>query len=597
MKTDSTPPQNSNGTDPLERAIDGVGVSPGIAIGPAHVVENRLGDVPEYQIPTSSVKTEVARLRSAVAKARRQVEKLEAKATSLPKAIAEDLVLMLEAHAGMLTSSRIVGAAEKRIEERRINAEAAIQAVVHEVARTMAAVEDEYIASRVQDVREAGARIVRHLTEKPYQAFSKLPEGAIVIADELSPADTALMDPEKVSAFVTAVGGPESHTAIMARSLGIPAVLGAPSAPRSIASGATVIVDGEAGRIVVDPEPHTIADYKRKVEARDRLERQLARLRTLPAQTKDSTHIVLHANLELPREVEAADRAGAEGVGLLRTEFMFMNRVTLPTEDEQYETLREIVEGMAGRPVTIRTLDVGGEKLATALGDKIATSANPALGLRAIRFSLLEPKLFETQLAAILRAAAHGPVRILLPMISSVQQVRVVRKILNKVISRLKRRKVPLPETPPPLGVMIEVPGAALVADALAQASDFFAIGTNDLTMYTLAIDRGAEQVAGLYNPLHPAVLRLIQATVASARRNDIPVSICGEMAGEPRYAPVLLGMGVRELSMSARSIPRVKQRIRNIDVAPAARRAEAILDQSDEGRIAALLDDFNEGL
>jgi phosphotransferase system enzyme I (PtsI) len=276
---------------------------------------------------------------------------------------------------------------------------------------------------------------------------------------------------------------------------------------------------------------------------------------------------------------------------------MFMNRGDMPGEEEQYALLRTVVEGMSGRPVTIRTLDVGGEKLAAAIGDRANQSANPMLGLRAIRFSLKEPKLFEVQLSAILRAGAHGPTRLLLPMISSVHQIKQVKVILKRVTSRLKRRNVSVAATPPSLGVMIEVPGAALIADSLAQEVDFFAIGTNDLTMYTLAIDRGDEQVADLYNPLHPAVLRLIQFTLGAAQRAEKPVSICGEIAGDPRYAPLLVGLGVRELSMASQSIPRVKQRIRSLDRGQATKRALAIMDQADEGGVSALLDDFNESL
>jgi phosphotransferase system enzyme I (PtsI) len=278
----------------------------------------------------------------------------------------------------------------------------------------------------------------------------------------------------------------------------------------------------------------------------------------------------------------------------VRTEFLFMNREDLPSEEEQYEVLKEIVVGMNGRSVTVRTLDVGGEKLASALGGTLGEAVNPALGLRAIRLSLRERKLLETQLAAILRAAVHGPVRILLPMITTVSEVREVRKALNTVIRRLKRRKAKVPDPLPPLGVMIEVPGAALAADSLAQVSDFFAIGTNDLTMYTLAVDRSEEQVADLYNPLHPAVLRLIQFSVESALRARIPVSICGEMAGDPRFTALFLGLGVRELSMSCNALPRVKSRILGLDLQAANRRASVIMDQFDSGRIAALLDDFN---
>jgi phosphotransferase system enzyme I (PtsI) len=286
--------------------------------------------------------------------------------------------------------------------------------------------------------------------------------------------------------------------------------------------------------------------------------------------------------------------AGAEGVGLLRTEFLFMNREDVPDEEEQYQSLRQIVETMEGQPVTIRTLDVGGEKLAPSLRDHLGESANPALGLRAIRLSLKRRDLLDDQLAAALRAGVHGPVRILLPMISSVTEVKQVREALLQVARRLKRRGQKLPDPLPPLGVMIEVPGAALAADALTQVAEFFAIGSNDLTMYTLAIDRGEEQVAHLYNPLHPAVLRLVQFATEAALRARIPVSVCGEIAGDPKFAPLLLGLGIQDLSMAANSLPRVKQRIRTLDYLAATRFARQVMDQWDSVRIAMLLDDFN---
>jgi phosphotransferase system enzyme I (PtsI) len=310
--------------------------------------------------------------------------------------------------------------------------------------------------------------------------------------------------------------------------------------------------------------------------------------------TTDGRRIGLFANLELPREVENALAAGAAGVGLLRTEFFYMNRPDLPTEDQQYEILREIVEGMSGRPVTIRTLDIGNDKLAPALKDHMVETANPALGLRAIRLSLRNRDLLDAQLGAMLRAGAHGPIRILLPMISAVSEVKQTRAALEQVAKRLKKRGVKIPDLLPPLGIMIEVPGAALAADALAQCSDFFAIGSNDLTMYTLAIDRGEEQVAHLYNPLHPAVLRLIQFATEAAMRGRIPISVCGEIAGDPKFAPLLLGLGIQELSMAVGNIPRIKQRIRSLDFASAARCARSVMEQTDSGRIAMLLDDFN---
>src|SRR5207302_1231177 len=325
----------------------------------------------------------------------------------------------------------------------------------------------------------------------------------------------------------------------------------------------TVIVDGSSGIVVINPEPATIARYRERRDELRRQRRQLDKLRRFPAITRDGVEIALEANLELPRELEQATAAGATGLGLVRSEFLYMNRDTLPGEDEQFAAFRDLLKGMEGRPVTVRTLDIGGEKIAEVLaGVAGGPSANPALGLRAIRLSLKERKLLDAQLAAMLRAAVYGKLRILLPMICNVGELRRVREALLQVARRLRRRGVAIPETLPPLGVMIEIPGAALAADALAAEADFFAVGTNDLIQYTLAIDRGDEQVAYLYDPLHPAVLRLIQFAIEAANRARIPISVCGEMAGDPRFTALLIGLGLRELSMAPANIPRVKQRI-----------------------------------
>jgi phosphoenolpyruvate-protein phosphotransferase (PTS system enzyme I) len=335
--------------------------------------------------------------------------------------------------------------------------------------------------------------------------------------------------------------------------------------------------------------------YRARQEQLGAEKRQLQKLRRLPAVTRDGVEIQLEANLELPRELDQAVNAGAAGLGLVRTEFLYMNRDDLPDEEEQFQAFRGLLRGMDGRVVTVRTLDIGGEKIADVLaGVTGGGGANPALGLRAIRLSLKERRLLDAQLAAMLRAAAYGKLRILLPMICTVGEVRRVREAMLQVARRLRRRGIVIADPLPPLGVMIEIPGAALAADALAAEADFFALGTNDLIQYTLAIDRGDEQVAYLYDPLHPAVLRLIQFAIEAAHRGRIPISVCGEIAGDPRFTALLLGLGIRELSMAPASIPRVKQRIRSIDTVAASRRARAIMDQWDPGRIATLLDDFN---
>ncbi|MBI1205915.1 MAG: phosphoenolpyruvate--protein phosphotransferase [Azospirillum sp.] len=585
-------------TDPLaatQRSLPGLGVSAGIAIGPAHVVETGVVQVPEYCLPEDQVDTEKQRFAEALTKARRQLRKLKAKSETLPEAAAEEIGFLLEAHLSMVTNSRLTRGVERRIED-RLNAEAAVQAEIAEIAHSFASIDDAYLAARIADVREVGSRLIRNLLQHDYQAFSVLPPGSVIIAEDLTPADTALLDPRVVAGFAAVLGGAEGHTAIMARSLGLPAVVGVAGLMAGLRSGDTVIIDGIGGRVIVNPSAETLALYRQRQDERAREREQLKGLRKLPAVTLDGTPVVLNANVELPREVEAVVSAGAAGIGLLRTEFLFMNRSDLPDEDEQYRVLCEVVSGMNGRPVTARTLDVGGDKLAVALDGYFGEPANPALGLRAIRLGLREPRLLETQLAAMLRAGAHGPLRILLPLICSVSEVVRVREMLVTVARRLKRRGVKIADPLPPLGVMIEVPGAALAADALAAVADFFAIGTNDLTQYTLAIDRGDDQVASLYEPLHPAVLRLIQFATEAALRARLPVSVCGEIAGDPRYTALLLGLGVRELSMVPGAVPLVKRRIRCLDLNAATRRAHVIMDQSDSARIAALLDGFNEG-
>jgi phosphotransferase system enzyme I (PtsI) len=578
-----------------ERVLHGLGVSPGIAIGPAFISDDGDIAVPEYRVPADEVERELSRFAAAVAASLKQLRKLKVKSSALPDSAAEEVGYLLDAHIAMLTNSRLVRGAERRISAERVNAERAVQMEIGVIGDSFAAMGDAYLAARGEDIRVVGARLIRNLTKAPYAALQHVEEGTVILAEELTPADTALMDPRRIAGFAAVLGGPESHTAIMARALALPAVLGVAGLLTQIDAGDTVIIDGTNGAVVINPKRETIARYEARQEMMEREERQLQRLKRLPAVTRDAIEITLEANLELPRELDQALAAGAEGLGLVRSEFLYMNREDLPDEEEQYAAYRGLVRGMGGKPVTIRTLDVGGDKLAAPLADTIGgDSPNPALGLRAIRLSLKERPLLDAQLGAILRAGADGQVRILLPMISSVGEIRKVREALTQVTRRLKRRGVKIADPLPPVGVMIEIPGAALAADALAAESDFFAIGTNDLVQYTLAIDRGDEQVAHLYNPLHPAVLRLIQFAVEAALRARIGVSLCGEMAGDPRFTALLIGLGIRDLSMAPAKIGRVKQRVRSLDVVAATRRARAIMDQLDDARIASLLDDFN---
>ena len=542
----------------------------------------------------TEVAAERVRFDEAVQTSLKQLRKLKAKTSGLPESAAEEIGYLLDAHVAMLSNSRLVRGAGERIGRQRINAERAVELEIDEIARSFAAMRDPYLSARGEDVRVVGTRLIRNLIKKPYAAYSGVPEGAVIVADELTPADTALMDPQRIAGFAAQFGGADSHTAIVARALGMPAVLGVPDLIEHARSEATVIIDGAEGAVIIDPTPETVAQYEARRDALTRERRYLNRLRRLPAVTRDGVEITLEANIELPIELEQATANGAMGLGLVRSEFLYMNRDDLPGEDEQYAVFSALVRGMGGKPVTVRTFDLGGDKLAHSLADHYTEADNPALGLRAIRLSLQDRRLLDPQLAAMLRAAAEGPLRILLPMITHAGEIRRVREAMEQVARRLRRRGVPVPKPLPPLGAMIEVPGAALAADSLAAESDFFSIGTNDLIQYTLAIDRSDEQVAHLYNPLHPAVLRLIQFTVEAALRRNMPVSVCGEMAGEPRMTALLLGLGLRNLSMAPRSIPRVKQRIRALDMVATTRRARAIMDQSDTGRIAALIDDFN---
>jgi phosphotransferase system enzyme I (PtsI) len=573
-----------------ERVFDGLGVAPGIAIGIVHRHEPGQVSVPEYRIAANRIDAEKARFAAAAADAGRQVEDLLTKAKRLPTAAAEEMGYLLEAYTQMLKGSRLVRGVERRITDVRLNAEAAVQKEIAEIVEGLASVDDTYIAARAADIREVGQRLLRALNKTPWRPFTQVPKNAVIVAEELSPADTALLDPSLVAGVAAEMGGTEGHTAIMARSLGLPAVLGVPGLMSVANEGDSVIVDGSLGQVVLNPTHETLALYRSLRTQFLHRRKQLQGLRKLPAVTQDGFNILLHANLELPAEVDSVLSSGASGIGLLRSEFLFMNRQDLPDEEEQYQALRDIVLAMDGRPVTVRTLDAGGEKLPGLS----PPGENPALGLRAIRLSLSHRHLLEAQISACIRAAAHGPVRLLLPMITTVDEIEAVRETMVRMNRRLRRRRIPLPEELPPLGVMIEVPGAALSADALARHSDFFSIGTNDLTMYTLAIDRADEQVAHLYNPLHPAVLRLIQFACEAALRARIPVSVCGEMAGDPRYTPLLLGLGIRELSMASINLPRVKQCIRGLNLMEAIRRARTIMDQHDAGRIAALLDEFN---
>jgi len=577
-----------------EVIFTGIGVSHGIASGPAYLVQLEKPKAPQRKIEPSDAPAEQKRFEAAVARVRQELIDLKEKSLSLPDTAIEEVSLLLDAHLAMISGSRLVRGALKKIADEGINAEWALDMVMRDLAEQFRALKDNYIATRIDDVEAVGNRLMRALLDLPYISLDSVPPGGIVLAREISPADTALLDPRRFAGLATVHGGAAGHTAVMARSLGLAAVLGIDAAMlESGVHGHIAIVDGIDGKLILNPTAATLEIYAAR-RAQLQIDREeLEALAAEPAVTKDGTQVTLRANLEIPREADAIKCSGAEGIGLYRTEFLFMNRSTLPSEDEQFEAMADIVRQMNGQPVTFRTLDIGGDKLAKSVGEYLADAANPALGLRAIRLQLKEPHLLKTQFRAILRAAALGPVKILLPMVTTADEVEQARRILKTCYKELQTEKAAIPPKTPPLGTMIEIPAAALSADGLAAVSDFFALGTNDLTQYTVAIDRGNDQVAALYNPLNPAVLRLMEFAIEAAKRMGIPISICGEMGADPKYTALLLGLGIREFSIGYASLPRVKERIRAITLEQAEEHARHVMSQYEPAKIIAIVAQF----
>lgn len=582
-----------------ERVLIGIPVSAGIAIGPVFGAAEPPALVTRHEIAKGDVAAETARFDAAVAQSRKQLTKLRARLAVLPEDSQAEIAPLLDAYLQMLGPSRLLRGVKSRIAERMRSAEAAAEEETEALAAAFLALpvdpEDRLGQERrAEEVREIGRRLVRNLTRAPFRSFAGLPDGAILVCETVRPADAALLDPSRVAGVATDEGGADGHTAILLRALGLPAVLGVAGLSQAALAGHTVVIDGSAGTVAVDPTAATLAAARKKVAAFAREVQRLAKFRRLASVTSDGEVVELQANLEIPAELALIAQSGCAGIGLLRSEFMFMNRETLPSEAEQTETYRGVVEAMGGDPVTIRVLDWGAEKeieaLVTAGIVPEVADHNPALGLRGIRLLLRETALFETQLAAILRAAVAGRVRILLPMVTSLAEVKAAREIYERVARRLRRRGEKLPDTLPPMGIMIETPGAALSADALALEADFFAIGTNDLSMYTLAVDRGETDVAHLYDPLHPAVLRLVQFATEAALRVRMPVSVCGEMAGNPRFTSLLLGLGLRSFSMNASAVPRVKQVVRGLSGDDCTRFARRVMEQTDPARIHEMI-------
>jgi phosphotransferase system enzyme I (PtsI) len=601
-KAASKPPAEHAPADkpaPAERRFTGLAVGAGIAVGPAYLIEDQTPVLERRAIPADAVETELTRLDDAVAKSRRQLGKLRAQLAMLPAEGQAELEPLIDAYLQMIGPSRLLRGARRRIEA-LVSAETAVLEETEALAAAVMAVQDRDragIKRRADEIREIGRRLIRNLTETPFQSFAKLAQGTVLVMDNLRPADAALLSPARLAGVVTEEGGTDGHTAVMLRALGIPAVLGAHGVTSAIHRGDLLVLDGGAGTVTLHPSAATMAAARRASASFARERQKLAQLQRLPAETTDGQTVELMANLEVPLELPLIAQAGVDGIGLFRSEFMFMNRAQLPDETEQAEVYRAAVEAMGGDPVTIRVLDWGGEKeiealQAAGIAEELS-GLNPALGLRGIRMLLRYPDLLETQLAAIMRAANSGPVRVLLPMVTTIDEVRATREIYQRVARRLRRRGEKLPERLPPIGIMIETPAAALSADALALEADFFAIGTNDLTMYAMAADRADADVAKLYDPLHPGLLRLVQFTIEASLRLRKPVSVCGEMAANPKLTPLLLGLGLRCLSMNASAVPRVKQVVRGVAIDDCARLARRVMEQAEPAAIRALVEDF----
>ena len=554
--------------------LKGVPVSSGIIIGKARLVDRSEVKVPLRKIEDSSVPFESDRFRKAVEKAREQLSELKDK---LPGKLKEH-GFILDSHMMILNDSMLYDATLNRIKKDKINAEWALKESFEEIKNLFSQIEDSYISERINDVENVVQRILRNLTGYSYDDISDINEKSIIVAHDLSPADTAGLNPKKIIGFVTDGGGGTSHTAILARALELPAVMGLCSITKQVEDGSVLVVDGDTGKVIINPDDDDILYYTERRVQREKLKSSVIKEANLPAITLDGHRIAIMANTEFLDEVYTVKAQGAEGIGLYRTEFLYLSHNVFPTEDELFEDYKKAAQLMAPDPVIIRTLDIGGDKFKDKLGTFDET--NPALGLRAIRFCLKNPSIFRAQLKAILRASAYGNIQIMLPMISGLNEILAVRAILEEIKGELKEKGIPY-DPAIKVGIIIEVPSAAIIADTLAEHVDFFSIGTNDLIQYTLAIDRINKEVAYLYDPFHPSIIKMIKHVIDASMEMNVSVALCGEMAGDPLCVPMLLGLGLRQLSMNSRIIPFIKKLIRSLSIQELKEDVEKIMKLS----------------
>jgi len=533
-----------------------------MACAKIHVVRDDLDDVVRYRIASSQIPDEIGRFETALIQTRMQILEMQQR---IAESIGAKDAAIFDAHLLVVEDRTLIDEVLRKLETDLCNVEWVFQEVATRYAETLNKIDDPYLRERALDIQDVTKRVIRNLQGKAPKTFLALSEEHILVAHNLTPSDTASINRANVLGVATDLGSRTSHAAILARSLNIPAVVGLHDITTKLETGQHVLLDGSDGLLIVNPAPETIAHYAEIESRRAKVAARLKELRTTRSTTRDGRHIVLSANIELPEDVEAVAANGAEGIGLYRTEFLYLNRPTLPTEQEQFETYRKVAERVRPDPLIIRTFDLGGDKLAPGTVD-IADELNPFLGWRAIRLCLENLDIFKTQLRAVLRASAVGNIKIMFPMISGLDELRRAKAVLGECREELRRSGVPLPEKID-IGAMIEIPSAAICANVLAPEVDFFSIGTNDLIQYALAVDRVNEKLAHLYEPTHPAVLRLLKMIAEAAHANNIWVGVCGEMAGDVALVPLLLGLGMDELSAGATLVPRVKRAVQSLTI------------------------------
>jgi len=573
-------------------ALHGHPVSSGITVGYAHLVSTARLEVAHYEVAPEAVDAEVERFDRAMKAAQDELTALKA---HIPPGSPAEFEAFLDLHRMILNDSALAQAPREVMRKRRANAEWALVQQMERLVERFEEIEDPYLRERKADVQQAVERVLKKLIGGQAIAPPAISEEEklIVVAHDLSPADMILFKRHRFGGFVTDVGGVTSHTAIVARSLGIPAIVGLHHAYQTITEGEVLIVDGERGLLIVNPDPLVLAEYRARQAELKAERKRLARLKSTPATTVDGTPIELFANIELPQDMGEVLEAGAQGVGLFRTEFMFLNRKDLPGEEEQFEAYREVAKAMQRRPVVLRTLDLGADKALNGSGNGTHTMPNPAMGLRAIRFCLAEPQMFLTQLRAILRASHYGKVRILLPMLAHAHEIDQTLALIGQAKAQLDERGQPY-DKDIMIGGMIEIPAAALALPIFMRRLNFLSIGTNDLIQYTLAIDRTDDSVAHLYDPLHPAVLTLVAGTIQTATRGGVPVAVCGEMAGDLQLTRLLLGLGLRNFSMHPSQLLPIKERILRTNLAEVQTLAQRVLRASDPAKTRELLAKLN---